>query len=104
MQIHGANQVHGAQSLSGPHFRRAAAAPTESTAGPQADRLEISAEASEAARVAELADARAAEHVKGPDGVRTGLVNRLKSEIAAGTYESADKLDAALDRLLDEIG
>lgn len=103
MQIHGTNQVHGAQGLSGPHFRRTAA-PSEATAGQAADRVEISAEASEAARIAELVETRAAEHVKGPDGVRTGLVARLRNEIAAGTYESADKIDAALDRLLDEVG
>lgn len=101
MQINGPNQVHGAQGLSGPHFRKA---PSEQPNGAaqQADRVEISSEAAEAARLAEAADARAAEHVKDADGVRTGLVARLKQEIAAGTYESADKLDAALDRLLDE--
>jgi negative regulator of flagellin synthesis FlgM len=37
-------------------------------------------------------------------GVRQDLVNRIRSEIAAGTYETPDKLEAALDRLLDEIG
>ncbi len=99
MQI---NSVNGAQALNGPHFRKPAAAPNQAQPAQQADQLEISAEASEAARVSELADARAAEHAKDADGVRTGLVARLKSEIASGTYESADKLDAALDRLLDE--
>lgn len=103
MQIHGTNQVHGAQGLSGPHFRKASA-PSQAGQPQGADRVEISAEAAEAARVAEAVDARAAEHVKDADGVRTGLVARLRSEIAAGTYESADKLDTALDRLLDEVG
>jgi anti-sigma28 factor (negative regulator of flagellin synthesis) len=103
MHVQGTNQVHSAQALSGPHFRRPAAPATGQTAQPT-DRVEISAEASEAARIAELVETRAAEHVKGPDGVRTGLVARLRNEIAAGTYESADKLDAALDRLLDEVG
>lgn len=102
MQVHGASQVHSAQGLSGPHFRRAAA--PAGAPGQPADRVEISAEAAEAARLAELVELRAAEHAKGPDGVRAGLVERLRGEIAAGTYESADKLDAALDRLLDEIG
>ena len=37
-------------------------------------------------------------------GIRQDLVNRIRSEIAAGTYETPAKLDAALDRLLDEIG
>jgi anti-sigma28 factor (negative regulator of flagellin synthesis) len=104
MHVQGANQVHSAQALSGPHFRRPAAAPEGAATSQPADRLEISPQAAEAARIAELVETRAAEHVKGPDGVRTGLVARLRSEIAAGTYESADKLDAALDRLLDEVG
>ncbi|TWT97052.1 hypothetical protein Pla108_28290 [Botrimarina colliarenosi] len=104
MQIHGTNNVHGAQALNGPHFRRPAAPAEGATPAQPADQLDISPEASEAARVSELADARAAEHVKDANGVRTGLVDRLRSQIAAGTYESADKLDAALNSLLDEIG
>lgn len=103
MQVNGPGNVHSAQSLSGPHSRKTAAASQAKTAQPT-DQLEISAEASEAARVSELADTRASEHVKDAEGVRTGLVARLRSEIAAGTYESADKIDAALDRLLDEAG
>lgn len=101
MQVNGPTQVHGPQALSGPHFRRAAAP----AAGAQpTDQVSFSAEAQKASAAAEALDLRAAEGVPGPDGVRTGLVNRLKGEIAAGRYESADKLDAALDRLLDEIG
>jgi len=37
-----------------------------------------------------------------PD-IRTDLVQRLRLEIANGTYETPDKLDAALDRLLDGL-
>lgn len=103
MQINGPTQLHGAQGLSGPHFRKAAA-PAEAGGAQGSDQVSFSAEASEASRLIEAADARAAEHVKDADGVRTGLVARLKSEIAEGKYESGDKLDAALDRLLDEIG
>lgn len=106
MQVNGPSQLHGAhsaQGLSGPHFRKTAA-PTQPGGTQGADQLSFSAEASEAARAIEAADTRAAEHVKDADGVRTGLVSRLKSEIAEGKYESGDKLDAALDRLLDEIG
>ena len=36
--------------------------------------------------------------------VRQELVNRIRAQIAAGTYETPQKLDAAVDRLLDEIG
>jgi anti-sigma28 factor (negative regulator of flagellin synthesis) len=64
------------------------AAPT--SAG--SDQLEISPAAEAAVRADETG------------GVRTELVSRLRSEIAAGTYDSPEKLDLALDRLLDEIG
>jgi len=35
--------------------------------------------------------------------IRAGKVEDIKSAIAADTYESDDKLDGAIDRLLDEI-
>ena len=37
-------------------------------------------------------------------GIRQDVVSRVRAEIAAGTYETPAKLDAALSRLLDEIG
>jgi len=37
-------------------------------------------------------------------GIRHDVVSRIRSEIAAGTYETPEKLDAALERLIDEIG
>ena len=37
-------------------------------------------------------------------GIRQDVVSRIRAEIAAGTYETPDKLNVALDRLLDEIG
>lgn len=38
-----------------------------------------------------------------PD-VRQGLVNRVKSEIAAGTYDTPDKVDALLPELSQDLG
>lgn len=35
--------------------------------------------------------------------IRTGLVDRVRREIASGTYDTPDKLDAALDRMIDEL-
>lgn len=35
--------------------------------------------------------------------VRRDLVEHIKAEIASGSYDSPDKLDKALDRLLDEL-
>ena len=37
------------------------------------------------------------------DGVRLGLVARVRREIAEGSYDSADKWDAALDRLFAQL-
>jgi anti-sigma28 factor (negative regulator of flagellin synthesis) len=36
--------------------------------------------------------------------IRFDRVNAIRAAIADGSYETADKLDAALDRLLDRLG
>jgi len=38
-----------------------------------------------------------------PEGVRRELVERIRSQIAAGTYESKQKLDIAVDRLIADL-
>jgi len=35
--------------------------------------------------------------------VRTDLVERVRREIAAGTYDTPEKFDIALERLLDRL-
>ncbi|MDR1052607.1 MAG: flagellar biosynthesis anti-sigma factor FlgM [Planctomycetaceae bacterium] len=35
--------------------------------------------------------------------VRFDLVNRIKSEIAAGNYDTPDKMDIAVDRMIDKL-
>ena len=35
--------------------------------------------------------------------IRAERVAEIREQIAAGQYETADKLDSAMDRLLDEI-
>lgn len=91
MQIHGINQTHG---LGGPHFARANQAPPTTSAQP-IDQLDIS-EAAQAASRAEAATSSGE--------IRADLVAQLRSEIAAGTYETTEKLDAAITRLLDTLG
>jgi hypothetical protein len=39
----------------------------------------------------------------GPDGIRHGLVARIRAEIAAGTYDTDERWLAAEARLLDRI-
>ena len=38
---------------------------------------------------------------RGPRKIRTELVERVRGEIAAGTYDTPDKFQAALERLLE---
>ena len=40
---------------------------------------------------------------KGAKPIRTDLVERVRKEIAAGTYETQEKWEAALDCLLDKL-
>lgn len=92
MQINGAHQVHGNHALNGPHFNQR---PQQAAASPPAqsvDQLDISPAA------------QAASESSTTDGVRTDLVARLRAEIADGTYETADKLDTAVNRLFDALG
>jgi negative regulator of flagellin synthesis FlgM len=41
--------------------------------------------------------------VKDIPEVRTELVQRVKAEIAAGTYETPERIELAVDRLMDEL-
>lgn len=94
MQIYGASHVHGAHGPNSPHSPRQAQGPAASR--PQTvDQLDISPEANAASQAGATSES---------NEVRTDLVARIKSEIASGTYETADKMDGALSRLLDEIG
>jgi hypothetical protein len=40
----------------------------------------------------------------GPDGIRWGLVARVRAEIAAGTYDTEEKWAAAEEALLRRVG
>ena len=60
-------------------------------ASPITDTVEISTIARLAAKIQELPD------------IRTELVQRVKAELASGTYETQEKLDVAIDRLMDDL-
>lgn len=62
------------------------------------------AEASAAGASDELTLSSEAQALTGGSDVRMEKVNQIKQQIAAGTYETPEKLDAALDRLLDQLG
>lgn len=91
MHIHGTSHIHGPHGINAPHnVYRGQAAPRTSTAG-GVDRVDISSAADAASRAAEA------------KGVRQDLVNEIRAQIANGTYETPAKLDAALERMFDEI-
>ena len=92
MQIHGPVHVHGPQSINAPHHVRPAQAPVSSDKSTAVDQVDISHEADLVSRVREVPE------------IRTERVAQIKAAIEAGEYETSEKLDIALDRLLDEIG
>ena len=93
MQIYGSTQLHAAQQITAPHGARSAspAAPTTPTQSIN-DELSISAAAQYLEQIRQLPD------------IRQDRVDTIRSQITSGTYETADKMDVALSRLLDEIG
>lgn len=92
MQIYGPAQLHGPQAISSPHLRNQEGAGRVGPASSTQDELQIS----DAGRLVDLAS-------QVPD-IRQDRVNAIRSQIAAGTYETPDKLDVALNRFLDEVG
>ena len=92
MHIYGPSQLHGPQSIGAPHGTRAAQPMTRPEAAPIADEVDIS----EAARLV--------EQVQQMPEMREDRVEAVRLQIAEGTYETSGKLNAAVERLLDEIG
>jgi negative regulator of flagellin synthesis FlgM len=91
MHIHGTTHVHGPQGVNAPHFTQRAQPSQQTPSAKAADRVDISPAAEAVVQAAESGQ------------IRQDLVNSIRAQIAAGTYETPAKLDAALDRMLDEI-
>jgi negative regulator of flagellin synthesis FlgM len=91
MYIYGTSQIHAAQPLAAPHRMT----PAQSTSGGYStrgvDQLDISPEADFVAQARDLPD------------MREDRVAAIRAQIQNGTYETADKLDVALSRMLDEF-
>jgi negative regulator of flagellin synthesis FlgM len=92
MQIYGPAHVHGPQPISAPHAARLSQPASRAESAPIQDEVQIS----DAARLVEQAQ-------QAPD-IRQDRVQAIRAQIAAGTYETPEKLDIAVSRLLDEIG
>jgi negative regulator of flagellin synthesis FlgM len=92
MQIYGPSQLHGPQAIGAPHGARPSQAPVRPESAAIHDEVNIS----DAARLV--------EQVQDLPDIRQDRVDTVRRQIAAGTYETEAKLNAAIDRLLDEIG
>jgi len=99
MHIYGPASLHGPQAVNGPHAPR----PTQTGPTPKttmaSDELNISD-----AGLAASDSAGMVERARALPDVRQDRVDQIRAQIAAGTYETSEKLDGAVERLLDEIG
>lgn len=91
MHIQGTTHVHGPHSINAPHSAHRSTPANQAQAGAVVDRVDISAAAEAASKAAETGS------------VRHALVSSIRAQIAAGTYETPAKLDAALERMFDAL-
>ena len=91
MQIHGPTHVHGPQPINAPHRAMAPQPSAQSSNITGADQLDISREADMVSRVRDLPD------------IRADRVAEIRAAIEEGVYETDEKLELAVGRLLDEI-
>jgi negative regulator of flagellin synthesis FlgM len=92
MHIYGPSQLHGPQSIASSHGVR----PAQSTSRPDAPQIADEVDISDAAR--------SLEQLHQMPDIRQDRVDSVRLQIAEGTYETPARLNAAIERLLDEIG
>lgn len=105
MQIYGPYRVSTAQQTSGPQRNQQASgqdSPARPTATPT-DQLDLSAGANSAAGAGSVNRLSTPSPVAGNGEIRIDRVADIRRQIADGSYETPEKLDAALDRLLDQL-
>jgi hypothetical protein len=90
MQVSGSNYLHAAQPLRQPHYAPQTSTESSAGSGGPIDRLDISLEALSRSREAE-------------QPFRADKVADLRAQIEAGGYDSEEKLDAAVSKMLDEL-
>jgi len=100
MDIFGTHIIHGSQGITAPHqagmFKKANT--TEVKPGVVSrDEVEISSKAQR------MTESREVAGTMDNSDIRLDLVNRIRAEIANGTYETPEKLEIAMERLLNRI-
>ncbi len=92
MQVYGPAQLHGPQAIAAPHSAHANRPTTSAASAPIQDEVQISSQGEIMSRMSDIPE------------IRHDKVQALRAAIAQGTYDTDEKLNVALDRLLDEIG
>jgi negative regulator of flagellin synthesis FlgM len=102
MQIYGPYRVSTAQPTT-PAAPTRASAPTSASrpTGAPTDQLDLSSAAKDINRIASSTPTDA---VAGGGEIRLDKVADLRRQIASGNYDTAERLDSALDRMLDAWG
>ena len=98
MQING---INGAQPVNPTNQVESAKATQAASITNPNDQVDISTEAELNSQTVELVNQLEIQDL--PE-IRTDRVAQIREAIEAGTYETQEKLDIAIDRLLDEIG
>jgi anti-sigma28 factor (negative regulator of flagellin synthesis) len=75
----------------GTEATRPASLPGRDDTSNRVDRVEVSDQARLMARMKSMPD------------VRQNLIDQIKRQIQAGTYDTPERLDTALDRMIDEL-
>ena len=92
MQVHGPTHLHGPQAIGAPHAARPAQPPSDVNTPAVGDEVQISDAAKLIEKMQQIPD------------IRQDRVASIRAQIAQGAYETPERLDAAVSRLLDEIG
>ncbi|GIW95250.1 MAG: hypothetical protein KatS3mg110_3291 [Pirellulaceae bacterium] len=90
MHVYGPMHIHSAQPINPPH-RSPAGSSAQPVALSGVDELDISAEAQQLSQSRDAA------------GIRADRVAAIRAQIEAGTYETPEKLEIAVSRLLDRL-
>jgi negative regulator of flagellin synthesis FlgM len=92
MHIYGPTHLHGASPINPPHTPRVSQPESTQSSAPIQDELHLSEAALRMEQIHEM------------PSIRQDRVAQIRAQLANGTYETPEKLNTALERLLDEIG
>jgi negative regulator of flagellin synthesis FlgM len=92
MMIQGTGLVNAPQTINAPQRTAAAPQAAQASSLAEVDQLDISPAADLASRSADVG------------AIRHERVAQLRAAIEAGSYETDEKINVALDRLLDQLG